>query len=192
MNTSKQTLGCSIIVLILLAIIVVGATLIGVYMTQKHTEAVVEMAFEAKNGEKVHQTVMVNSAGNIAAFYVNTNNISSIILFDYNQNVIVFRRLSGPKCYVMHMNKENAPTMNDILMAVRRFKTQNATIEKDLAYNFIEQDEADRTKLGIAVNIICTDVPIYWATMNKSAHLRWKITIKFNIFGIEGSFVFES
>ncbi|KAM4652853.1 surfactant protein C-like [Discoglossus pictus] len=192
MNDKKKTWAWSILVIMLLAVIVVGATLIGVYMTQKHTEAVVEMALHSKNGEKVQQTVMVNEEENVAAFYVNTNNISSTIVYDYKHEIIGFRRTSSQKCYVMHMNGVNAPKINDILRGIKHLQSQNTTSEKDLSYDFSEGDEADRTKLGITVNVLCSDVPIYWATPNKSGHLRWKLSIKFTIFGIDVSFTFES
>ncbi|XP_075696733.1 gastrokine-2-like [Rhinoderma darwinii] len=192
MTEGRRTWGWVIVVLMLLAIIVVGATLIGVYMTQKHIEEVVEMAFQAKNGEKVQQTVMVNKEENVAAFYVNSNNVSSTVLYDYNHDIIGFRRMNNQKCFVVEMNGVNIPSMNGILKIIKHFQKQNATSDSDLSYNLVEGDEADRTKLGVPINILCSDVPIYWATQNKSPHQRWKITIKFSIFGVDIAFTFES
>ncbi|XP_056399662.1 pulmonary surfactant-associated protein C-like isoform X2 [Hyla sarda] len=192
MKESGKTWAWAIAVLMLLGIIVVGATLIGVYMTQKHIEEVVEMAFHAKNGEKVQQTVMVNREENLAAFYVNTNNVSSTILYDYNHEIIGFRRLNSQKCLVMEMNGVDIPSMTDILKVIKHFQKQNTTSDNDLSYDLVEGGEADRTKLGVPINILCSDVPIYWATQNKSPHLRWKITIKFSIFGINVSFTYHS
>ncbi|KAM3921123.1 gastrokine-2-like [Leptodactylus fuscus] len=192
MTESRTTWAWAVVVLMLLAIIVVGATLIGVYMTHKHIEEVVEMAFQAKNGEKVQQTVMVKKEENVAAFYVSSNNVSSTVLYDYNHDIIGFRRINNQKCFVVEMNGMNIPLMNDILRAIKYFQRQNSTSDNDLSYDLVEGVEADRTKLGVPINILCSDVPIYWASQNKSPHLRWKFTLKFNIFGIDVSFIFKS
>ncbi|XP_063291802.1 pulmonary surfactant-associated protein C-like isoform X2 [Pelobates fuscus] len=192
MNDKRKTWIWSLVVLTLLAIIVVGATLVGVYMTQKHTEAVVEMAFNAKSGETVHQRVMVNDLENIAVFHVTSNNISSTILYDYNHEIIGLRRMNGAKCFILNMDHVNVPTMEDILRGIKRFQRQNSTSDTDLTYSITEGEEAQRTELGTSVNLLCSDVPIYWATPSKSSHLRWILTINFNIFGFEVSVKFES
>ncbi|KAM5132660.1 surfactant protein C-like [Mantella aurantiaca] len=192
MNEKRKTWAWAIIVLFLLAIIVVGATLIGVYMTQKHTEAVVEMAFQAKTGENVQQTVMLNDVEKVAAFYVHTKNESSTVLYDYNHGIIGFRRTSGRNCYIVKMGDIDVPTMSDILKSIRKFQQQNTTRSSDLSYDLMPGEEADRTQLGVPINILCSDVPIYWATLNDNPHLRWKFSIRFNIFGIDVSVTFES
>ncbi|KAM9299675.1 surfactant protein C-like [Gastrophryne carolinensis] len=192
MKDHRKTWAWSMVVLILLAIIAVGATLIGVYMTQKHIEKVVEMAFHDKNGESVEQTIMVNNKENLAAFYVNTNNVSSIILYDYNREVIAFRRTHAQKCYVMEMKNVRAPSMKDILNSLSHFQRQNLTSESDLTYDVVEGEEADRTQLGVPINILCGGTPIFWATQNNSPHQRWKLSIKFSIFGVDILINFES
>ncbi|KAG8568192.1 hypothetical protein GDO81_013911 [Engystomops pustulosus] len=192
MTEKRKTWAWAIVVLLLLAIIVVGATLIGVYMTQKHIEQVVEMAFEAKSGEKVQQTVMVNKDENVAAFYVNSNNVSSTVLYDYSNDIIGFRRMNNQKCYVVEMKRVNIPSINDVLKLIKHFQKQNSTSDNDISYDLVEKEEADRTKLGVPINILCSDIPIYWATQNKSPHLRWKIKLKFSIFGIDVAFTFQS
>ncbi|OCT72373.1 pulmonary surfactant-associated protein C-like [Xenopus laevis] len=191
MKESKRTLALSMIILFLTAIIVVGATLIGVYMTQKHTEAVIQMALNDHNGEKVQQTVMVSDKENIALFYVKANNESSTILYDYKQEVIAFRQMTSEKCYIMNMSQANVPKLKDILYDIKRFQATNTTRLNNMNYNLLEEEEADNTKLGITVNILCSDATIYWATMSKSERLRWKITIPFKIFGFQGSITIE-
>ncbi|XP_018420474.1 PREDICTED: pulmonary surfactant-associated protein C-like [Nanorana parkeri] len=192
MNENRKTWTWAILVLFLLAIIVVGATLIGVYMNQKHTEAVVEMAFHDKTGEKVQQTVMLNDVEKVAAFYVQTNNVSSTVLYDYNHGLIGFRRTGGKNCYIVKMGDINVPTMSDILKSIKQFQQQNSTRDSDLSYDLIPGGEADRTKLGVPINILCSDVPITWATINDNPNQRWKFSIKFNIFGIDVTIAFES
>ncbi|XP_053308357.1 uncharacterized protein LOC128470489 [Spea bombifrons] len=192
MKDTKKTLAWSLVVVALLAIIVVGATLVGVFLTQKHTEKVIQMAFLSKSGAEVQQLVMVDDREHVAAFYVTNNNVSSTIVYDYKHEVVGFRRLKGKKCFVMDMAEANVPSMNDILRGIRRFQAQNGTEENDFTYNIEEGEEAERSGLGITINVLCRDVPVYRATESKAGHLRWKFTISFNIFGVEISAKYES
>ncbi|XP_075046539.1 surfactant protein C-like isoform X2 [Mixophyes fleayi] len=181
-----------IVVLTLLAVVIVGATLLGVYMTQKHTEAVVEMAFYDQNGEKVHQTVMVDNIKNVATFYVHTNNESTTVLYDYNNNIIGVRPMSIHKCYIAGMKGSKVPTMSGILKSIKHFQKQNITSDGELSYNLQEGDKADRSKLGVFINILCSDLPIYWATQSNSPHQRWKVSFKFKIFKLKAELTIKS
>ncbi|XP_072281454.1 surfactant protein C-like [Pyxicephalus adspersus] len=164
MNEKRKTWAWAVIVLVLLAIIVVGATLIGVYMTQMHTQAVVEMAFQTKSGEKVQQTVMLNDEVNMVAFYVSSNNVASTILYDYNHGLIGLIGTNGKNCYIVKVKGFNFPTMADILKSIKQFQQQNTTSASDL-YNLVPGEEADRTTLSVPINILCSDIPIHWAAL---------------------------
>ncbi|KAM9297002.1 surfactant protein C-like [Gastrophryne carolinensis] len=165
MGVRRKTWAWASVVFLLLAVIVVGGTLLGVYMAQKHTEAVVELAFQSASGEKVQQTVIVNDKQNVAAFHVNIDNTSTTILYDYNKGLVGFRRLGEIECYVMRMKDTKAPTMKDVLNSMNDSPGQNSTISK-IIYNIqTENVKADRTKLGLYINLLCSDQPIYWGLL---------------------------
>ncbi|KAM9297013.1 surfactant protein C-like [Gastrophryne carolinensis] len=159
--------------LLLLAVVVVGATLLGVYMTQKHTEAVVDLAFMADGGEKVQQTVMVNDK-NMAAFYININNTSTTILYDYQRGIIGFRSLGENRCYVTKMKDAVVPTMAEILNSIKVPANEDYGSSKFI-YNFLPGEvKADRTKLGVPINLLCSDQPIYWGSQDDGRQQsRW-------------------
>lgn len=69
----------------LLAGIIVAATLIGVYMTQKHTEQMVSLVSNAVDGKKVQQTISINVQENMAAIFSSSGNYSTTVLYDYRR-----------------------------------------------------------------------------------------------------------
>ncbi|XP_069803153.1 surfactant protein C-like [Dendropsophus ebraccatus] len=70
---------------VLLIGIIAAATLIGVYMTQKHEEKMVTLILNDRNGQKVQQTISVNDQENIAAIFVSSKNYSVTALYDYRR-----------------------------------------------------------------------------------------------------------
>ncbi|KAM9297011.1 uncharacterized protein PAF06_016822 [Gastrophryne carolinensis] len=173
MSVTRRSCAWASVVVLLLAVIVVGATLIGVYMTQKHTEAVVELALKSASGEKVQQTVMVNDKQNVAAFYVNMDNTSTTFLYDYNQGIVGFRRLGEKECYVMRMKDTKVPTMEDVLNSIKVSPGQDSGTS-EITYNFQPGEEkADRTKLGLYINLLCSDQPIYWGVREQPQQRGW-------------------
>ncbi|XP_069803867.1 uncharacterized protein [Dendropsophus ebraccatus] len=55
-------------------------------MTQRHTEKVVTMAFNARDGQWIQQRVSVNEQETKAAIFVSSRNYSATVLYDYRRN----------------------------------------------------------------------------------------------------------
>ncbi|XP_075696732.1 gastrokine-2-like [Rhinoderma darwinii] len=167
--------------------IIVGATLIGVYMTQKHTEKMVTLVYNAGNGERVQQTITVNEQENMAAIFVTRGNYSATVLYDYRRNIIGIRKTDGGACYVLRMDRSRTPSIRDILSHMDYAKTHNASGDAQISYNIIPERAANPIDVGMGVNILCSDVAIYWANSVSPEYVRrlkWpkieiKITIKF-------------
>ncbi|XP_075046537.1 surfactant protein C-like [Mixophyes fleayi] len=153
---------------VLLAGIVVGAALIGVYMTQKHTEAMVTMAFHSDDGESSQQTISVDEQENVAFIFISTSKYSASVLFDYKRNIIGIRMSNSSSCYVLSMDKFKTPSLHDILSSIKYLQANNTPLDDTITYSFTLGEEANRRDLGINVNILCSDVAIYWAkTVNR-------------------------
>ncbi|XP_063799776.1 pulmonary surfactant-associated protein C-like isoform X2 [Pseudophryne corroboree] len=148
---------------LLLALIIIGATLIGVYMTQKHTEMMVTMAFESQDGESSQQTVSVDERENVAVIFLSTEKNSATVLLDYTRNIIGIRMSNSSQCYVLRMNEFRTPSIRDILGRIKNFQANNIPVDDKITYSFISDEEAKPAALGINVNILCSDVAIYWA-----------------------------
>ncbi|KAM4704168.1 gastrokine-2-like [Rhinophrynus dorsalis] len=152
-------------------------------MSQKHTEEIVRMVFNSKDGEKVQQTISYNEQENLAAVFVNANNYSATVLYDYKRDLIGFRQSNGKKCFVMKMNKFITPPMSSVISGIKYFQTHKVPVDTDVSYNIIEGEEANPKDLGISINILCSDVPIYWGKQSNTEH-RFKISFKFKVLGI--------
>ncbi|KAM4693123.1 surfactant protein C-like isoform 2-T2 [Discoglossus pictus] len=176
-SKKKWTL-VAVVIIVLTAIIVTGA-IVGAHLNQQHIEKVVSMAFQSNNGEQVQQTVAVNGQESVAAVFVKINNESSTVLYDYKRSIIGFREEGLAKCYVMKMDESYTPTFEDITSAIEYCQTNGSPFGNDIAYSFTEEGKADPTQMGISMNLLCHDIPIYWVGMGDEK----AITIKLKVFG---------
>ncbi|XP_072282869.1 surfactant protein C-like isoform X2 [Pyxicephalus adspersus] len=167
-NETKKKWIVGVSLALLLALIVVASTLIGVYMTQKHTETMVTMALRSQDGHKAQQTILVNEQEDVAVFIVVINNSSSTILFDYKKRIIGIRTSNSTKCYLLKMDKVQTPSIPQILTVIRNFQKKNPPPSNKITYNVTPIKEATLADLGININILCSDVPIYWSEMMSS------------------------
>ncbi|XP_065272997.1 pulmonary surfactant-associated protein C-like [Emys orbicularis] len=151
------------VVVVLLAIIITGAILIGVYMTQKHTEKIIQITSSGSNGEVTEQMMMVSSQENVAAFHIEGNTTSATVVYDYKHSLIGFRVQDRRKCLVVKMDKVAIPSLAEITQRIENFTTQQVPGDNSMSYSFRERQLADRTTLGTSLNLLCSDVPIYWA-----------------------------
>ncbi|XP_067419595.1 surfactant protein C-like isoform X2 [Emydura macquarii macquarii] len=159
------------VVMVLLAIIITGAVLIGVHMTQKHIEKIIQTTSSGSNGEVTEQTMMVSSQENVVAFHVE-GNTSATLVYDYKHGLIGLRVQDRRKCLVMKMDKVTVPSLAEMTQRIENFATQGSG-DNSLSYSFREGQLADRTALGTTMNILCNDVPIYWAENTKKQERRW-------------------
>ncbi|XP_054853497.1 pulmonary surfactant-associated protein C-like [Eublepharis macularius] len=150
------------VLLVLLAIIIIEAIIIGVYMTQKHTERVIKSIRNGSDGGVVEQTMMVNNQESVVALHIQNNMTSATVVYDYKHSLIGFRVQDKSQCSVVAMDSVNVPSIREITQRIEHFDEQ---VSKDvsLAYSFEQGELADRTILGTTMNILCSDVPVYWA-----------------------------
>nr|XP_060643677.1 pulmonary surfactant-associated protein C-like [Anolis sagrei ordinatus] len=153
------------IVLVLLMTIIIGAILIGVHITQEHTEKIIKTTTKGANGETVKQTVMVDTQENVAVFYIHSNTTSATVVYDYQQSLIAFRIHSKKQCSVVVMDLVDVPSLHEITELVDHSGKQ-VSGEDSLVYTFKQQGMADRNALGTTINVLCSDVPVYWAEKN--------------------------
>ncbi|XP_075696637.1 surfactant protein C-like [Rhinoderma darwinii] len=169
---------------VLLVVIIVGSTLTGLYMTQKHTETMVTMSFTSKDGENIQQTISINEQEGVAVFYVRDNKYPGTILYDYRRNLIGFRQVNGSTCYVLRMSESRVSPMCDLLRQIDYLQTQNAALSNEIVYSFTSGDAADPREMGIYVQILCSDVSIHWAKQLNPELRNWGVDVHFQIFGI--------
>ncbi|XP_056398356.1 pulmonary surfactant-associated protein C-like isoform X2 [Hyla sarda] len=167
---------------VLLVGMVVAATLIGVYMTQKHTEKMVTLFYDTRDGQRIQQTISVNEQENMAAIFVSSRNDSTAVLYDYRRNLIGIRTMNSSVCYVLRMDRSQTPSIQDILREMDNIKTRNASRGDHMTYGVIPEGKANPIDVGMCVNILCSDVDIYWAKLERPERVRkFKLKIKLKI-----------
>ncbi|XP_032625893.1 surfactant protein C-like isoform X2 [Chelonoidis abingdonii] len=164
-STAQQRIILTSVMVILLGFFIVAGTLVGVHLTQKHTEKVLDVVIQGNKGEEEEQTAMVNERENVAAFHIKRKKSTATVVYNYNQGLIGLRITNSKRCFVMKMDKLNIPSLDEISRDLPHF---NAKVSGDkMSYNFRGAEPADRTTLGTTLNILCSDIPIYWALPRK-------------------------
>ncbi|XP_040182056.1 pulmonary surfactant-associated protein C-like isoform X1 [Rana temporaria] len=182
-NTRKKwSVGMS--VFIILVLIIVAGSLIGVHMTQKHTEQMVRVSFANAEGEKVVQTVSVNERDEVAVIYVRSDKYPGTFLFDYKKKLIAFRKPNSTECFVLRMEEAKTPALSTLLKGVEYFRTHDANANDGVIFDFEEVEEASPGDVGSSIFLMCSDVSIYWAKNVNFKQRGINIKIKGKIFGI--------
>ncbi|XP_043390013.1 pulmonary surfactant-associated protein C-like [Chelonia mydas] len=165
-STTQQRIMLASVMVILLGFFIVAGTLVGVYLTHKHTEKVLDMVIQGNKGEEEEQTAMVNERENVAAFHIRRKKSTATVVYNYNQGLIGLRITNSKKCFVMKIDKLNIPSLDEISRDLPNFNAKQVSGDK-MSYSFTEAEPADRTTLGTTLNILCSDIPIYWALPRK-------------------------
>ncbi|XP_030057862.1 surfactant protein C isoform X2 [Microcaecilia unicolor] len=153
---------CVVLCVVVVVIVLLGVLLLGLHMTQKHTETIFQMTIRGQEGEELEQHLSMNKKEDGAIFHISTGaNTSATVVYDYNKLLICFRPWPGQVCYITRMAKENIPTLDTIRKefqnrkgSVRRGDENAADTGKDLS--------AEHSMLGTSANILCGSVPIFW------------------------------
>ncbi|XP_067418645.1 surfactant protein C-like [Emydura macquarii macquarii] len=164
-STTPQRIILASVVVVLLGFFIVSGALVGVYLTQKHSEKVLDMVIQKSEGEE--QTAMVNERESVAAFQIKRRKSTATVVYNYNKGLISLRITNSKKCFVMKMDKLNIPSLDEISRDLPHFDIKKVSGDNNVSYSFTEAEPADRTTLGTTVNILCSDIPIYWAVPRK-------------------------
>ncbi|XP_026564766.1 pulmonary surfactant-associated protein C-like [Pseudonaja textilis] len=149
-------------VLVLLTAAIIAAILIGVYITQEYTERIIKTISNGKDGQTVERTMMVNNQERVAAFLIKTNKTSATVVYDYKNHLIGIRIQDKKQCSVVAMDSIEVPSLHEVARRIEHFDEQ-VSESNGLVYSFKKGKLAVRTTLGTTINILCSDIPIYWA-----------------------------
>ncbi|XP_030057864.1 surfactant protein C isoform X4 [Microcaecilia unicolor] len=106
---------CVVLCVVVVVIVLLGVLLLGLHMTQKHTETIFQMTIRGQEGEELEQHLSMNKKEDGAIFHISTGaNTSATVVYDYNKLLICFRPWPGQVCYITRMAKENIPTLDTI------------------------------------------------------------------------------
>ncbi|XP_029431718.1 pulmonary surfactant-associated protein C-like [Rhinatrema bivittatum] len=160
------------IAVVVLSLIAVAAILIGVKMTQDHTEKIFQITHN-ENGKETLETATVNKDKGVATFYVTGVNTSAIVVYDYTNSVIGVKGDSS-SCYVTKMDVKKVPSLDSISEKYQSLQqsssNSSATHSQQSAYFKVQKEPvADRSLLGTTINVLCSNNPIYWMQESSDA-----------------------
>ncbi|XP_034879039.1 pulmonary surfactant-associated protein C isoform X1 [Mirounga leonina] len=106
-----------VVVIVLVVVVIVGALLMGLHMSQKHTEMVLEMSIGGPEAQQ--RLALQERAGTTATFPIGS---SGIVVYDYQRLLIAYKPAPGTCCYVMKMAPENIPSLEALTRKFQNFQ----------------------------------------------------------------------
>ncbi|XP_038240966.1 pulmonary surfactant-associated protein C-like [Dermochelys coriacea] len=158
-----------VVVIVLIVVVVLGALLLGLHVTQEHTETVLQMTIEGLEGEESGLRLSMDWEEEVVTFLIDAGTHDpGTVVYDYSNLLISYKSWQGQACYITKMDKENIQGLDTIAKAFHQHLQLKSLI---LTPEQGEEEEekgypvtlADRSILSTTVNILCSNVPIYWA-----------------------------
>ncbi|KAK2492610.1 hypothetical protein MC885_009963 [Smutsia gigantea] len=106
-----------VVVVVLVVVVIVGALLMGLHMSQKHTEMVLEMSIGGAEAQR--RLVLSEHAGATATFSIGS---TGIVVYDYQQLLIAYKPAPGTCCYIMKMAPESIPSLEALTRKFQNFQ----------------------------------------------------------------------
>ncbi|EDL35896.1 pulmonary surfactant-associated protein C [Mus musculus] len=153
-----------VVVVVLVVVVIVGALLMGLHMSQKHTEMVLEMSIGAPETQK--RLAPSERADTIATFSIGS---TGIVVYDYQRLLTAYKPAPGTYCYIMKMAPESIPSLEAFARKLQNFQAKPSTPTSKLGQEEghdtgSESDSSGRDLafLGLAVSTLCGELPLYY------------------------------
>eukprot|EP00070_Physeter_catodon_P011648 XP_007126357.1 pulmonary surfactant-associated protein C isoform X1 [Physeter catodon] len=106
-----------VVVVVLVVVLIVGALLMGLHMSQKHTEMVLEMSIAGPEAQQ--RLALSERVGTTATFSVGS---TGIVVYDYQRLLIAYKPAPGTCCYVMKMAPQSIPSLEALTRKFQNFQ----------------------------------------------------------------------
>ncbi|XP_065734630.1 surfactant protein C isoform X1 [Phocoena phocoena] len=106
-----------LIIVVILVVVIVGALLIALYMSQKHTEMVLEMSIAGPEAQQ--RLALSEHVGTTATFSVGS---TGIVVYDYQRLLIAYKPAPGTCCYIMKMAPQSIPSLEALTRKFQNFQ----------------------------------------------------------------------
>ncbi|XP_074837936.1 surfactant protein C-like isoform X2 [Carettochelys insculpta] len=146
-----------VVVIVLIVVVVLGALLLGLHVTQEHTENVLQMTMERLEGE-VSWLQFMDWEEEVVTLYADAGTGNpGMVVYDNRNLLIGYRSWQGQACYISRMDKENVPGLTTVAKAFH----QHLQGEEKRGFPV---PLADHSILGTTFNILCSNISIYWTS----------------------------
>ncbi|KAL1781123.1 pulmonary surfactant-associated protein C [Sigmodon hispidus] len=148
-----------VVVVVLVVVVIVGALLMGLHMSQKHTEMVLEMSIGAPETQK--RLALSEHVDTVATFSVGP---TGMVVYDYQRLLTAYKPAPGTYCYIMKMTPESIPSLEAFTRKFQNFqaKPSASTAKLGQEEGQSESPRKDLAFLGLAVSTLCGELPLYY------------------------------
>ncbi|KAF6307133.1 surfactant protein C [Rhinolophus ferrumequinum] len=150
-----------VVVVVLVVVVIVGALLMGLHMSQKHTEMVLEMSIAGPEAQQ--RLALSERVGTTATFSIGS---TGIVVYDYQRLLIAYKPAPGTYCYIMKMAPEAIPSLEALTRKFQNFQVKPevppAKLSQEKGHDTGSASNGDLDFLGNTVNTLCGEVPLYY------------------------------
>uniref|UniRef100_A0A8C6RAI6 Surfactant protein C n=1 Tax=Nannospalax galili TaxID=1026970 RepID=A0A8C6RAI6_NANGA len=151
-----------VVVVVLVVVVIVGALLMGLHMSQKHTEMVLEMSIGAPETQK--RLPLGEHMDTTATFTIGS---TGIVVYDYQRLLTAYKPAPGTYCYIMKMAPESIPSLDVLTRKFQNFQAKSPPPASKLSQEEghdagSESSGGDLAFLGLAVSTLCGELPLYY------------------------------
>ncbi|KAM4836783.1 surfactant protein C [Thomomys bottae] len=149
-----------VVVVVLVVVVIVGALLMGLHMSQKHTEMVLEMSIGAPEAQK--HLALGEPTDTTATFSIGA---TGIVVYDYQRLLTAYKPAPGTCCYIMKMAPESIPSLEAFTRKFQNLQAKPASTSKVGQEGGPDAGSAspgDRAFLGLAMSTLCGELPLFY------------------------------
>ncbi|EMP29671.1 Pulmonary surfactant-associated protein C [Chelonia mydas] len=112
-----------VVVVVIIVLVVLGFLLMGLRISEKHTETVLRMTIQGLDGEGFPQQLSVSGKERTETFHIKAGiNSSATVVYDYPHLLICYKSWQGRACYITKMDKENIQGLDTIAKAFQHLQ----------------------------------------------------------------------
>ncbi|XP_036169783.1 pulmonary surfactant-associated protein C [Myotis myotis] len=150
-----------VVVVVLVVVVIVGALLMGLHMSQKHTEMVLEMSIAGPEAQQ--RLALSERAGTTATFSIGS---TGIVVYDYQRLLIAYKPAPGTYCYIMTMAPESIPSLETLTRKLQSLQVKPAVPHSELGQPEGHDPGSESSRsldfLGPTLSTLCGEVPLYY------------------------------
>ncbi|XP_066123397.1 gastrokine-2 [Saccopteryx bilineata] len=148
---------------------------LAIFGTQAHGSEVYNIISPNNNGGNIQETVTIDNEKNAAIINVHAGSCSSTTVFDYKHGYIATRMLSRRACYILKMNHETIPALDQLQRYIYERQALNTMFSNKytwVKYNPLQSLITDVKWLvfGSPIEHLCKHIPLYKGEVVEKAH----------------------
>ncbi|KAM5319824.1 gastrokine-2 [Glossophaga mutica] len=156
-------------------ILVLFLVVLATFGTQSYGFEVYNIISPNNNGGNIQETVTIDNEKNAATINIHAGSCSSTTVFDYKHGYIASRILSRRACYILKMDHEAIPALDQLkryIYEMQALNTMSSNKYTWVKYNPLQSLITDVTWFvsGSPIEQLCKHVPLYKGEVVEQTH----------------------